>query len=115
MNIGTDYAFYSEVFGGKYSEDEIMPFIRAAEDVVSCCVRFAEESALSSGSERLKRASCIQGEYYAAQNGGYTSVKLGDFAMSADSPEKACGTLCPRAYAVIEEGGLFYRGGVRLE
>ena len=105
--IYPDYDFYRAVFCGEADEDIIMPFIRAAGDIIDGAVLndyFSREQ-----QSELFRAVCAQAEFM-ADNEGFSSVKLGDFSAEyKDNPD-----VCPRAAAILERTGLLFRGGVML-
>lgn len=102
-----DYEFYRMVFHGSEKEDIIMPFIRAAGDILR---GYVMKDGLSEREEsELFGAVCAQAEFM-ADNEGVSSVKLGDF--SAVYAEVSA--VCPRALAILEGAGLFFRGGVML-
>lgn len=104
----TDFSFYSEVYGGVRSEEEIMPMLKLADIIVSSWVCCGDIS------DKLSFAACIQADFYAECGGyhrGYSSVKIGDFSLSGGVEG---GALCDAAKGYLEREGLLYRGGVCL-
>lgn len=105
--IYPDYEFYRTVYGGSEEEEVIMPFIRCAADVLGGVVLngyFSREEQVE-----FFRAVCAQGEFI-SENEVFSSVKIGEF--SAEYAES--GTICQRAFAILEKSGLLFRGDVEV-
>lgn len=103
-----DYEFYRVVFCGSEDEDIIMPFIRAAGDILRGAAARVDFSEMEEA--EFFRAVCAQAEYMEA-NEGFSSVKLGDFSAELSGSF----IICPRAMAIIEAAGLLFRGGVSIQ
>ncbi|MCI7768411.1 MAG: hypothetical protein MSJ26_10610 [Oscillospiraceae bacterium] len=102
-----DYEFYRVVFCGSEEEDIIMPFIRAAGDILRG--QLTTDVLSESDETELFRAVCAQADHM-AENEGLSSVKLGDFSAAFSRTS----VICPRAMAIIEAAGLIFRGGITI-
>lgn len=85
----TDYEFYSLRFGGKISEEKIMPSIRFAEAFINSKTDFLFEKKGypeegSSLYDRLRMCACAAGEekYKMGLSGGKTSETVGNYSVS---------------------------------
>lgn len=105
------YSYYCDSYGGTMAEEIIVPLLEKAADIIGGMIYEKEYSKRES--EAIAKAVCIEAEELAATgNGGYSSLRLGDFAVSGNASKTS--VICTRALAVLDREGLFYRGGIGL-
>ena len=101
-----DFEFYTNEYGGGYSQAQIEPLLKQAEYYILSCVREAENE---NDIYNVKIAVCIKAEELCRGEENSGSLRLGDFSVSGSSGEKCSENT---AMMFLESKGLLFRGGI---
>ncbi len=109
---GFDYSYFSDVFGGKGTENDFNRYSALACDVVSLLIGRDVETCFDTA---VLRALCAEAEYlitYAERDRSVTRESIGDYAVSYGKngvSDLSSLPVSPEAVTVLTRAGLLTR------